>query len=136
MIGLIGIAGSRVLNDKTWSAAYHKALEEVGEDIGGIVFTVDPAVNPQGNRSWKEYIKRSTVLREIADLHIPAVFINGGKDIRPNWPTEQLASLMPKGRYVEIPGAAHAIWLIHADELRDEFRRAVQQIVHSAKGRA
>ena len=136
VIGLIGIAGGRVLNDKTWSAAYHKALEEVGEDIGGIVFTVDPAVNPQGNRSWKEYIKRSTLLREIADLHIPAVFINGGKDIRPNWPTEQLASLMPKGRYVEIPGAAHAIWLTHADELRDEFRRTVQQIVHSAKGRA
>ena len=129
VIGLIGIAGGRVVNDRTWSDAYHKALEEVGEDIGGHVFRADPAVNQQGNSNWKEYIKRSTLFREIADLHIPAFFINGVKDIRPNWPTKQLASLMPNGSYVEIAGAAHTIWLTHADELRDELRRAVQQIV-------
>lgn len=132
VMGLIGIAGGRVVDDRTWSAAYRKALEEVGEDVGGHVFKADPAVNPQANRSWKEYIKRSTLLREIADLNVPAVFINGGKDIRPNWPTEQLASLMSNGRYVEIPGAAHTIWLTHADELRDELRSAVQQIVLNA----
>ena len=131
-MGLIGIAGGRVVDDKTWSAAYRKALEDVGEDVGGHVFRADPAVNPQANRSWKEYIKRSTLFREIAELSIPAVFINGGKDIRPNWPTEQLASLMPNGRYVEIAGAAHTIWLTHADELRDKLRRAVQQIVLNA----
>ena len=131
VMGLIGVAGGRVVDDKTWSAAYRKALEDVGEDVGGQVFKADPAVNPEANGSWKAYIKRPTLLREIADLHIPAIFINGGKDIRPNWPTKQLASLMPCGRYVEIPGAAHSIWLTHAGELRDELRRAVQQIVLS-----
>ena len=129
--GLIGIAGGSLLNDRTWSDAFHRAFEEVGEDLGGLAFTVDPDVNPQGNRSWREFIKRPTLFREIADLHIPAVFINGGMDIRPNWPTEQLASLMPVGRYVEIPDAPHIIWLTHAAELRHELRGAIKQIVQS-----
>ena len=30
---LIGIAGGNVLSDLTWSEAYHKTLEEVGEDL-------------------------------------------------------------------------------------------------------
>ena len=132
VIGLIGIAGGNVLNDRTWSESYHKALEEVGEDLGGHEDKADPAVNPGGNRSWREYIKRPTLSREIADLSIPAVFINGGADIRPNWPTEQLASLIPGGRYVEIPDAPHNIWLTHAADLRYELRRAVWQIVRSA----
>ena len=129
VMGLIGIAGGRIVNDRDWSAAYHSGLEEVGEDLGGIEFTADPDVNPQGNRSWRSYIKRPDLLRAIADLRIPAVFINGGKDIRPNWPTEQLAALMPRGGYVEIPDAGHNIWLTHAPELGRELRRAVRRIL-------
>ena len=135
VIGLIGIAGGNVLNDRTWSEAYHKQLEEVGEDVGGHEYKADSAVNPDGNRSWREYIKRPTLLREIADLHMPATFINGGKDIRPNWPTEQLASLMPKGRYIEIPDAAHMIWLTHASDLRHELRSAIRRIVQDSMER-
>ena len=131
VLGLIGIAGGNVLNDRTWSEAYHKALEDVGEDLGEHEDKADAAVNYDVNRSWREYIKRPTLFREIADLNIPAFFINGGVDIRPNWPTKQLASLIPGGRYLEIPGAAHNIWLTHAAELRHELRRAVRQIVKS-----
>ena len=134
VIGLIGIAGGNVLNDRTWSEAYHQNLEEVGEDLGGREYKADPNVNPRGNRSWREYIKRPTLFREIADLQIPATFINGGKDIRPNWPTEQLAALMPRGRYIEIPNAAHMIWLTHASDLRRELRRAVRRIVQDSRG--
>ena len=135
VIGLIGISGGNVLNDRTWSEAYHKQLEEVGEDLGGHEYKADSAVNPDGNRAWREYIKRPTLLREIADLHMPATFINGGKDIRPNWPTEQLASLMPKGRYIEIPDAAHMIWLTHASDLRHELRSAIRRIVQDSMER-
>ena len=132
VMGLIGVAGGRVLNDRTWHEAYRRGLEEVGEETGGISFHADPAVNPQCNDSWKEYIRRPALFSEIAAIQAPAVFINGGEDIRPNWPTQQLASLMPNGRYVEIPGAAHWIWLTHADELRDELRKAVEEIVLKA----
>jgi proline iminopeptidase len=95
VMGLIGIAGGSVLNDRTWSDDFHRALEEVGEDLGGLEFTVDPNVNPRGNQSWREYIKRPTLLREIADLHVPAVFINGGADIRPTGPQNSWRRFYP-----------------------------------------
>jgi len=128
VIGLIGIAGGRVVNDRTWSEAYHRNLDTVGEDLGGVVFTADDNVNPEGNRSWREYIKRPALFREIAHTRIPATFINGSEDIRPSWPTRQLAALMPNGRYIEIAGAAHAVWLTHATELRAAVREAVARI--------
>ena len=80
VIGLIGIAGGNVVNDRDWSEAYHRGLEEVGEDHGGVELNAHPDVNPQGNKSWRAYIKRTTLLQEIAALPIPAVFINGGSD--------------------------------------------------------
>ena len=129
VIGLIGIAGGSIVNDRDWSEAYHSGLEKVGEDHGGVEFTAHADVNPQGNKSWRDFVKRPTLLREIADLMTPAVFITGGNDIRPNWPTRQLADLMPNGGYVEIPGAAHHIWLTHADALRRELRKAVRDIL-------
>ena len=128
VLGLVGIAGGRLVNDRTWSEAYHRNLEAVGEDLGGAVFTADQDVNPEGNRSWRVYIKRPTLFREVADLDVPATFINGGKDIRPSWPTRQLAALLPKGRYVEIAGAAHTVWLTHADELRHALREAIARM--------
>ena len=131
VLGLIGIAGGNLLNDRTWSAAYHRGREEVGEDLGGVEFTADAAVNRDGNHYWREYIKRPALFREVADLQIPATLINGGSDIRPNWPTRQLAALLPRGEYVEIAGAAHTIWLTHAAELRAELRRALRRIVES-----
>ena len=132
VIGLIGIAGGNVLNDRTWSQAYHKRLEAVGEDQGSQEYKADPHVNPRANRSWREYIKHPTLFREIADLNIPASFINAGNDIRLNWPTKQLASLMPRGRYIEIPGAPHNIWLTHASELQRELRSAVHRIAEDS----
>lgn len=130
-LGLVGIAGGTVVNDRTWSAAYHENLERVGENLGGVVFKADENVNNVGNRTWREYIKRPEMFREIADLAIPATFINGSEDIRPSWPTRQLAALLPNGRYVEIEGAAHTIWLTHADELRTAMREAVVHILPS-----
>lgn len=128
VMGIVGIAGGRVVNDRDWHTAYDRGLDEVVEDLGGVEFTAHPDVNPHGNKSWKAYIKRPDLFREIADLQVPAVFINAEKDIRPNWPTRQLAALMPNGKYVEIPGAAHHIWLTHAEQLRHELREAVRYV--------
>lgn len=128
VMGLIGIAGGSLVNDRTWSEAYQRGRQAVGEDHGGAVFTADGQVNPEGNRSWREYIQRPTLFREVAVLSIPATFINAAADIRPHWPTRQLAALLPHGHYVEIPGAAHYIWLTHAPQLRCELRQAITRI--------
>jgi len=104
-------------------------LETQGEDLGGKIFESDPEVNRVGNATWRDYIKRKELLKEIAAVSIPATFINAGNDIRPNWPTRQLACLMPNGEYVEIEGAMHTIWLTHCDELKTALRKAIERFV-------
>lgn len=111
------------------SATYKKNLAERGESYGGKVFEADPAVNKMGNQSWREYIKRPNLLRDIADIKVPAIFINAGNDIRPNWPTQQLAALIPNGQYFEIPEAEHCIWLTHDRELKVLLQDAVRSMV-------
>ena len=128
VIGVLGLSGGRVVNDREWSRIYHENRDHKGEDNGGKVFHADPEVNKQGTASWRQFITRPTLLRELASIQVAAVFINAGADMRPNWPTRQLACLLPHGRYVEIAGAGHNIWLSHASELRSELRLAVQQI--------
>ena len=128
VIGLIAIAGGKLVNDRSWSEAYHRNLAEVGEDLGGIVFDADERVNGDGNRSWREFIRQPSLFRDIAELPIPATFVVGAHDIRPNWPTRQLAALLPDSCYVEIEGAAHYIWLTHATELGRALRLAIHRI--------
>jgi len=128
VMGIIGISGGRVVNDRQWSEIFLENLQKKGEDNGGMVFDADPDVKKIGTASWGQFIMRPALLRELAGIEAPAVFINAGADIRPNWPTMQLASLLPHGRYVEIAGAGHNIWLSHADDLRSELRAAVQTI--------
>ena len=130
VLGLIGIAGGRIVNDRTWHTTYRQNLSTIGEDLGGVTFTVDPNVNAECTRSWREYIKQPTLLHELAKFEFPATFIYGSEDIRPDWPTRQLASLLPFGQFVEIDGAAHTIWLTHARELRKELRGAIKGIQH------
>ncbi len=129
VLGMIGIAGGSIVNDRDWSLVYHERLENEGEDKGGIEFHSDTQVNPIGMRSWREYIKRPSLLREIAALDVPAVFINAENDIRPNWPTQQLANLLPRGKYVSLAGAAHYPWLTHQSALRSELERALDYVL-------
>ena len=127
-IGVIGITGGKVVDDRSWSETYHERLDTLGEDHGGKQFHADPEVNRQGNLSWREYCRRPSLFRDLANLDVPCVFINAAQDIRPNWPTQQLAELIPKARYVEISGAAHMIWLTHPAELQSHLQDALDYI--------
>lgn len=129
-LGVIGIAGGKFVNDRAWSEIYQTRRDTVGEDLGGKIFHADPLVNSQGNADWKVYCRQPTIFRDLADMHTPCVFINATEDIRPNWPTQQLAHLIPNGRYVEIQGAAHTVWLTHAPELQRELQSALAFILN------
>lgn len=133
VLGVIGIAGGKVVDDRSWSAAYHERLETIGEDLGGKVFRAAPEVNRKGNASWRAYCRRPALFRDLARLDVPCVFINAAEDIRPNWPTEQIAMLLPNARYFEIPGAAHTVWLTHAAELQQHLREAIAHIQEHAR---
>jgi proline iminopeptidase len=89
----------------------------------------------QGNVSWRAYCQRPSLFRDLTDLDIPCVFINAAQDIRPNWPTQQLAELIPRARYAEISGAAHMIWLTHAAELQSHLQAALDCIQAVDTGR-
>ncbi len=128
VLGIVGISGGCIVNDREWSKAYHENFEKYGENNGGREFRSDPDVNKIGNATWRDFIKSPTLLRGISRLDVPAVFINAGSDIRPNWPTVQLAHLLKNGEYVEIAGAGHYIWVTHRDELKRQLKTAVEKI--------
>ena len=129
-LGMVGLAGGKFVDDRDWSAAYHARREKEENENGGIQFTADQDVNPKGNKSWRQYIKRPELFRELSQISIPCVFINGGQDIRPNWPTQQLAELIPNAIYVEIPDANHYLWLSAPKVLRQELRSALDYILN------
>jgi pimeloyl-ACP methyl ester carboxylesterase len=124
VLGLIGIAGGRIVNDRDWHKTYHDNEAVSGENSNG-EFHADPRVNILGNETYKEFIRQQNLLLDIAGIECPVTYINAGEDIRPDWPTRQLAALIPKGQYIEIPGAKHYIWLSHARELAHLLRSAI-----------
>jgi Predicted hydrolases or acyltransferases (alpha/beta hydrolase superfamily) len=115
---ILYISGNGIQRNREWSEIYHKNKAEFGEQMPEIKYEANEEVNKLGNRSWQEYIQHPALLKRISELNIPALFVYGSQDIRPSWPAEQIAQLMPKARFVMIDGAAHYIWLTHDKELR------------------
>lgn len=128
VLGLVGIAGGRVVNDRSWHEAYIHGRDHIGEAVPVMAYPFNGEVNRQLNASWHAYTQSPSLFRRLADLEVPALFVYGGEDIRPSWPTEQLAELLPRGRFVRIDGAAHLVWATHADELRGHLRVFVREL--------
>ena len=104
--GLVGLAGGRIVNDRQWHAIYEEGKDR--EENPG--FHADPGVNPQLINDYRAWCHRAELLRDIADIACPVRYISAAKDIRPSWPAQQLASLIPDGSYAEIAGVDHYIW--------------------------
>jgi proline iminopeptidase len=120
--GLICVAGGRVHNDREWHSEYERRKEQEGERVPRFDYPPNMEVNKKLNRSWKSYIQNPTLLQAISRLNLPALFIYGDKDIRPSWPVEQVAHLMPEARFEIIKGAEHVIWFSHPNELKSLLR--------------
>lgn len=128
VLDLVGIAGGRVVNDRSWHDAYIYGWDHVGEAMPEMAYPFNDEVNRQLNASWRAYIQSPSLFRRLAELEVPALFVYGGEDIRPSWPTEQLAELLPQGRFECIAGAAHLVWATHAEELCGRLRTFVQEL--------
>lgn len=125
--GLMCISGGRMHNDREWHNEYVRRKEAEGERSPEFKYPVNHEVNRQVNQSWKQYIQKPDLLRRISELEIPALFVYGDKDIRPSWPIEQLARLMPNARFEMLRGAEHVLWFSHENELRHLLRGFLQQ---------
>jgi proline iminopeptidase len=132
---LVDISGAGVLRDREWSETYHAGAGT--EQEPEYAFSPNLDVNRDGNASTKVYVRQPTLLRRIAELEIPVFAIGGEFDIRPNWPTRQLVSLLPNARFELMLGAGHSQWLTHPDELRALLRGFLNELPdHQAKQRA
>jgi proline iminopeptidase len=64
------------------------------------------------------------------------LFVYGAKDIRPSWPVEQIAALLPRAKFISISGASHYIWFTHSQPLKEhltEFIAAIERGTYTAE---
>jgi proline iminopeptidase len=127
VLGCICIAGGRIHNDREWHRVYSERRDQGLETLPPFDYPPNLEVNAQVNRSWKTYIQRPSLLREIAQLDRPVLFLYGDADIRPSWPIEQVAQLLPDASFQMIAGADHHLWVTHAEAMRAPLRAFVQQ---------
>lgn len=128
VLGIVGISGGFVHKDRAWSEQYNRLKDTVGETSPDFQYPPNMEANREVNASWSKFVRKPGLLREIADLDVPALFIYGEKDIRPSWPVQQIARLLPRGRFVLIKDASHAIWLSHTAQMKAHLRNFVMEI--------
>ncbi len=117
--GVIYLSGIGVLKDRAWHIEYADARDLHGEQEPYYPFPHNMDVNRQGNISKDEWCRDPMLLKRISELDVPFLAIQGGKDIRPGWPAEQMVNLLPNATLVTLPEAAHTLWLTHADTVRN-----------------
>lgn len=121
---LVYACGTGVQNDRDWSRAYHDRQDD---DISpaGDPFPYDYSADVHASllASWRRWIKRPTLWREITCCDVPVDFVLGGADIRPSWPVEQMASAMSNARLTTVDGAHHDLWAAGGDVWRDAVQR-------------
>ena len=121
VIGLINLSGTGFQNDIGWKAAKKKASKERGETWPDMTEPISEFIRRRLNISWYEFIKTPLLYKRLTELQMPALFIYGEFDIRPVWPVEQVANLMPNASFKMID-AEHFLWLMQPDKLRRELR--------------
>lgn len=106
---VIGVAGHGLHRDRTWSEAYESGkATEAAIDVAWV-----PEVHTALTTSFTEWIHQPRLWRRLADCQVPMHFVVAGDDIRPSWPLEQLAALVPHGTLSVVAGVPHAFWATH-----------------------
>ena len=125
---LLYLSGGGIVNDRHWHAAYVEGRDAGREVLPEPLFPHNLEVNRVGNATTREYHRRPGLLREIADLTVPMLAICGSEDIRPHWPVEQLANLMPNARFELLDGANHEPWHEDGSEMRRLMREFLLEL--------
>ncbi|MEV0033226.1 alpha/beta fold hydrolase [Nocardia sp. NPDC050793] len=103
---VVGVAGHGLHKDRTWSQTYHSS-RHLEDDL-----EIDwaPDVHAALDASFVQWIHEADLFRLLADSDVAMTFISPQHDIRPSWPLRQLAALVPRGSFEELPGVAHNLW--------------------------
>lgn len=73
----------------------------------------DPAVHRSLLDAYVSWIHEPQLLRRLAETGVLMIFVAAELDIRPSWPLQQLAALVPHGDLVTVPGVPHDFWSTH-----------------------
>ena len=76
----------------------------------------------EGLSGLEEFVAR------VSELRMPALIVYGEGDPRPQWTNTQLATMLPDGRFVEVPRAGHDIWVERPERLRSILRRFIGEL--------
>jgi proline iminopeptidase len=126
-LGLIHMSGTGIQNDRDWKEAHNKGVAEKLETMPAFDYPINKKVNQSVIKSWRQFIKRPMILKEISEITVPSLFVYGSKDIRPSWAVEQIAHLIPNSEFKMIDGAGHYLWLTHEDHLKENLRSYLEQ---------
>ncbi len=108
---VVGVAGHGMHKDRTWSQVYEEGkLTEPVIDIA-----MDGDVWRSLQESFLERIHHPNLLRALADTQVPMTFLSAANDIRPSWPLQQLAQLVPGGTFDVIDDVPHDLWSTHPE---------------------
>lgn len=120
-LGAAALAGGRMVDDRSWHAAYAQGRDAGREAPLDFAYPPNMEANRQLNLAWKAYTKQPSLYRELAAIQTPTLFVYGSEDIRPAWPAEQAANVIG-ARFVMLEGAGHHLWKTHAGALRRELQ--------------
>lgn len=122
---LICLAGGRAGEPREWYRAYRARRDLGDETVPEFEFPVNVRVKARLSDDWRRTIQRPSLLAELAGLDVPAHFIYPEGDIRPSWPEEQVASLLPRGEFRLLPDCDHFMWRGNSGGLAAELQRAL-----------
>lgn len=120
---LISFAGTGIQYDRDWKAAYEAAKHLEAE----FVVEYNEEVHAALRTDYRRFIKEPDLLARLSRLPVPVTFLHMGADIRPSWPAQQLAHLLPQAEFLELPKVPHNAWLTHAPELSEVLNRLLRQ---------
>ena len=120
---LLFIAGVGVQNNREWINEYFENREKCDELMPEMEYPFSKGVNNAVNISFRTYIQKPYLFRDISRLKIPSLFLCAGKDIHPSWPVQQIKELINNSILITIPDATHYIWLTHYKEMKSELRK-------------
>lgn len=133
VLGYVSISGTGIQNDRDWKETYNRERAEKDEMKPDFHYEANKIVHRSLINSWRSFIKKPLLLKDISEIKVPSLFIYAENDIRPAWPIMQISNLITNSRYIEIKGAEHYIWLSNKNELSDILTDFIKNLSSSPK---
>jgi len=133
VLGYVSISGTGIQNDRDWKDTYNRKKAEKDELKPDFQFEANKIVHRSLINSWRSFIKKPLLLKDISEIQVPSLFIYAEHDIRPAWPIMQISNLITNSKYIEIKGAEHYIWLSDKNKLSEVLRDFIKNFSCSSK---